>query len=105
MPSLRIRRGADTAGIFMPITVQLDGTTVAMLRPLQHNEISVDAGDHELVATMSGDGSESLRVTVRPSEDVALVVKVTWSAFRSVLRAKPDMRGGGKSGALVIRRE
>jgi hypothetical protein len=102
MARVVIKRGADTAGIFSRIHVNIDGVRSASLLPLQSKETTIEAGMHEVVANMSWAKSRTVELLVEENDSVTLRVKCSWSAFGKALKSHGDIRGATISDAVLI---
>jgi hypothetical protein len=94
MAVLTITRASDSAGLLRRMKVQVDGVTVARLRPSRTATVEVGPGPHVVQARMDWCSSPTVmvesdaRIVVEyPFSSIAKLFKDTGNAIRITVRA------------------
>ncbi len=81
MSELRLRRGADSAGVLRRMAVEVDGTVAARLRPQEETVVAVAPGRHVIRARMDWTRSAPMTVELQQGEVITVECKLGWRAF------------------------
>lgn len=89
MATLRVRRKADSAGVFRRMLIEVDGEVVARLLPNEQQAIQVGPGRHVVRARMDWTASPPVEVHVDGHDTVHLETSLPWTAlFAMVTRPR-----------------
>ena len=95
MSELRLRRGADSAGVLRRMAVEVDGTVAARLRPRGETVVTVAPGNHVIRARMDWTRSAPMTLKIQPGEVITVECQLGWRAFIGMItrpRSALDLR-------------